>query len=1093
MCVIGIDFGTTNSRVAVLEGDIPRVIEDSGRNATPSFVALVGDGNWLVGQSAKRQAVTNPERTFFAVKRLIGCRYDDPIVEKIKKCVPYKIVRASNGDAWLDADGKTYTPSRISAFILRRIKKTAEADLRHKVTNAVITVPAYFNDVQRQAIKDAGKVAGLKEPLIISEPVAAALAYCLDECSSATIAVYHIGSSTFDVSILETVGGVFKVKSTNYDAFLGGDDFDMRLVNYLADEFQSEQGINLHRDSLALQRLKEAAEAAKIELSWATHTTINLPHVASHASGPKHLTFTLTRPRFEALVHDLLQKTVDLCGIALKDAGLTAGKIDEVVLVGGMTRMPKILEIVQRVFGKEPLRAIHPEEVLALGAAIKADMSQSGDEDVPRQDVNDIKYLLSERRFEEAYRQAVALTRAEPGNGEGWWHLTFAAKELERWEVAQSAAKEAIKLLPRNPAIWATYGGILESQGKNTEAHKAFDMSVKIAPGYGYGHLSLLLLCHKIKDYDAVISHGRTLEKLGPVNAIALDKIAIAYWNKDDFEGALDYFKRSAAREPAAFRYESLGLCYERPELARYLDAYDAYRRAWLMDPSSSRHERSRQTSARLSEKLTASAHAVRQSGGTQILDKTEFYRFYINPFVLLGCDVHADLEDYPVKTVQKLKKALIQEIELEEGRVEALEGYVIDKSRALSLCDDLLDDEKSEYHWTIFQDKRLCDFLHRGDIALFSNYFPINTLNALDSLSFLSWLSGSFSQQYNIVLSCVLEGENVAAIQAMLGGRRYVTSKDEDICFSGAGRFLDRCVESVRNAEKEANHKKPSLASLSAMAVGPNCSHALAPLLNLFRTHLQKYSNEAARLLRSIAVDCNNRHSDPHLARDILTLAKAFTFVDSDVKARVEEDSQQVAEIICKNEVHFTLSGEQIKITKDGVRKGSKFIATKEIKGVRWGATATKDRLAYEMYLSVLSDQGAEIVVSWSQAYRSSGDTSINIYNADSVFLGIINAMFRYALPAIMTKIDVELDNDRSFAVGGCQLHRSHVVIPVEGWFGTKYHHVPWVRVKTEIENGEVAIFDRLNSKARIVMSMRATYNVPVIDLIATTRGGER
>src|SRR5215468_10826556 len=386
--VIGIDLGTTNSCVAVMEGKSARVIENSeGRNTTPSIVAFTDDGERLVGQPAKRQAVTNPERTFFAVKRLIGRRYDDPMVEKDKKLVPYKIVRASNGDAWVEADGKTYSPSQISAFVLQKMKETAEAHLGQKVEQAVITVPAYFNDAQRQATKDAGKIAGLEVLRIINEPTAAALAYGLDKKKTGTIAVYDLGGGTFDISVLEIGDGVFEVKSTNGDTFLGGEDFDMRLVNYLADEFQKEQGIDLRRDKLALQRLKEAAEKAKIELSSTTQTEINLPFITADQTGPKHLTMKLTRAKFEALVDDLVQKTVEPCRKALKDAGLTAGEIGEVVLVGGMTRMPKVQEVVKQLFGKEPHKGVNPDEVVAIGAAIQAGVLQGDVKDVLLLDV----------------------------------------------------------------------------------------------------------------------------------------------------------------------------------------------------------------------------------------------------------------------------------------------------------------------------------------------------------------------------------------------------------------------------------------------------------------------------------------------------------------------------------------------------------------------------------------------------------------------------------------------------------------------------------------------------------------------------------
>src|ERR1051326_4513183 len=386
--VIGIDLGTTNSCVAVMEGATPKVIENAeGMRTTPSIVAFSDDGERLVGQPAQRQAVTNPERTFFAVKRLIGRRYEDPMVEKDKKLVPYKIMRASNGDAWVEADRKSYSPSQISAFTLQKMKETAEAHLGQKVDQAVITVPAYFNDAQRQATKDAGKIAGLEVLRIINEPTAAALAYGLDKAKSGTIAVYDLGGGTFDVSVLEIGDGVFAVKSTNGDTFLGGEDFDMRLVNYLADEFQKEQGIDLRRDKLALQRLKESAEKAKIELSSTTQTEINLPFITADASGPKHMTMKLTRAKFEALVDDFVQKTIEPCRKALKDAGLSAAEINEVVLVGGMTRMPKIQEVVKQFFGKEPHKGVNPDEVVAVGAAIQAGVLQGDVKDVLLLDV----------------------------------------------------------------------------------------------------------------------------------------------------------------------------------------------------------------------------------------------------------------------------------------------------------------------------------------------------------------------------------------------------------------------------------------------------------------------------------------------------------------------------------------------------------------------------------------------------------------------------------------------------------------------------------------------------------------------------------
>ena len=386
--VIGIDLGTTNSCIAVMDGSTPKVIENAeGARTTPSVVAFTDSDERLVGQPAKRQAVTNPEATFFAIKRLVGRTYADPMTQKDKGLVPYEIVKGGSGDAWVKARGTTYSPSQISAFILQKMKETAEAYLGTGVTQAVITVPAYFNDAQRQATKDAGKIAGLEVLRIINEPTAAALAYGLDKKKAGTIAVYDLGGGTFDVSILEIGDGVFEVKSTNGDTFLGGEDFDMRLVEYLADEFKKEQGIDLKKDKLALQRLKEAAEKAKIELSSAAQTEINLPYITADASGPKHLTLKLTRSKFEALVDDLVQKTIEPCKKALKDAGLKAGDIDEVILVGGMTRMPKVQEVVKNFFGKEPHKGVNPDEVVAIGAAVQAGVLQGDVKDVLLLDV----------------------------------------------------------------------------------------------------------------------------------------------------------------------------------------------------------------------------------------------------------------------------------------------------------------------------------------------------------------------------------------------------------------------------------------------------------------------------------------------------------------------------------------------------------------------------------------------------------------------------------------------------------------------------------------------------------------------------------
>ncbi len=386
--VIGIDLGTTNSCVAVMEGGKPKVIDNvEGARTTPSIVAFAKDGERLIGQPAKRQAVTNPENTVFAVKRLIGRRFDDPMTKKDMELVPYNIVKGANGDAWVKAGGEDYSPSQISAFILQKMKETAESYLGEKVEQAVITVPAYFNDAQRQATKDAGKIAGLEVLRIINEPTAAALAYGLDKSENKTIAVYDLGGGTFDISILEVGDGVFEVKSTNGDTFLGGEDFDSKIVEYLADGFKKDEGIDLRGDKLALQRLKEAAEKAKIELSTAQSTEVNLPFITADANGPKHLVKTITRADLEKLVEDLIKRTLEPCKKAIKDAGVSASDIDEVVLVGGMTRMPRVREVVKDFFGKEPHTGVNPDEVVAIGAAIQAGVLQGDVKDVLLLDV----------------------------------------------------------------------------------------------------------------------------------------------------------------------------------------------------------------------------------------------------------------------------------------------------------------------------------------------------------------------------------------------------------------------------------------------------------------------------------------------------------------------------------------------------------------------------------------------------------------------------------------------------------------------------------------------------------------------------------
>jgi molecular chaperone DnaK len=385
---IGIDLGTTNSCVAVMEGNKAKVIENAeGARTTPSMVAFSDNGEILVGQAAKRQSITNPENTIFAIKRLIGRRYDDPMTQKDKGMVPYRIVPGDNGDAWVEARGKRYSPSQVSAYILQKMKETAEAYLGGAVTQAVITVPAYFNDAQRQATKDAGRIAGLEVLRIINEPTAAALAYGLEKRGTGKIAVYDLGGGTFDVSILEVGDGVFEVRATNGDTFLGGEDFDKRIIDYLADEFRKENGIDLRKDRLALQRLKDAAEKAKIELSSATQTDVNLPFITADQNGPKHLTVKMSRAKLEALVDDLIQKTIDPCKAALKDAGLQPSDINEVVLVGGQTRMPKVQETVQTLFGREPHKGVNPDEVVAVGAAIQAGVLQGDVKDVLLLDV----------------------------------------------------------------------------------------------------------------------------------------------------------------------------------------------------------------------------------------------------------------------------------------------------------------------------------------------------------------------------------------------------------------------------------------------------------------------------------------------------------------------------------------------------------------------------------------------------------------------------------------------------------------------------------------------------------------------------------
>jgi molecular chaperone DnaK len=498
--VIGIDLGTTNSCVAVMDGKTAKVIENiEGARTTPSMVSFSENGERLVGQSAKRQAVTNPENTLFAIKRLIGRSFTDPMTQKDINLVPYKILAAENGDAWVEARDEKYSPSQISAFILQKMKETAEAYLGETVTQAVITVPAYFNDSQRQATKDAGKIAGLEVLRIINEPTAAALAYGLDKKESGTVVVYDLGGGTFDVSVLEIGDGVFEVKSTNGDTFLGGEDFDARLIDYIAGEFQREQGIDLRKDKLALQRLKEAAEKAKIELSTAVQTDINLPFISADASGPKHLNVKLTRAKLEALVDDLVQRTIEPCRAALKDAGLSANQIDEVIMVGGMTRMPKIIETVKSFFGREPHRGVNPDEVVALGAAIQGGVLKGEVKDVILLDVTPLSLgietlgglftRLIDRNTTIPTRKSQTFSTAEDGQTA----VTIRVFQGEREIAAQNKVLGQFDLVglppaPRGvPQIEVTFdidaNGIVQVSAKDKATNKEQQIRIQASGG----------------------------------------------------------------------------------------------------------------------------------------------------------------------------------------------------------------------------------------------------------------------------------------------------------------------------------------------------------------------------------------------------------------------------------------------------------------------------------------------------------------------------------------------------------------------------------------------------------------------------------
>lgn len=498
--VIGIDLGTTNSCVSVMDGKSARVIENSeGTRTTPSIVGVTESGERLVGQSAKRQAVTNPENTLFAIKRLIGRSFKDPMTQKDMGLVPYKIVESDKGDAWVEARGEKYSPSQVSAFILQKMKETAEAYLGEPVTEAVITVPAYFNDAQRQATKDAGRIAGLDVLRILNEPTAAALAYGLEKRASGTVAVYDLGGGTFDISILEIGDGVFEVKSTNGDTFLGGEDFDARIIDFVADEFKKEQGIDLRQDKLALQRLKEAAEKAKIELSTSMQTDINLPFITADASGPKHLNVKLTRAKFEALVDDLVQRTIEPCKAALRDAGINANQIDEVIMVGGMIRMPKIHETVKNFFGREPHRGVNPDEVVAVGAAIQGGVLKGDVKDVLLLDVTPLSLgietlgglftRLIDRNTTIPTRKSQVFSTAEDGQTA----VTIRVFQGEREMAAQNKMLgqfelEGIAPAPRGtPQIDVTFdidaNGIVQVSAKDKATNKEHQIRIQASGG----------------------------------------------------------------------------------------------------------------------------------------------------------------------------------------------------------------------------------------------------------------------------------------------------------------------------------------------------------------------------------------------------------------------------------------------------------------------------------------------------------------------------------------------------------------------------------------------------------------------------------
>lgn len=713
------------------------------------------------------------------------------------------------------------------------------------------------------------------------------------------------------------------------------------------------------------------------------------------------------------------------------------------------------------------------------------------------QSISTIKALLSQKKFSEALALSTALTEEEPGNAEAWWRRTLAASRLGLWADAQIAVKEAIALMPRAPLAWSEYGDILRALGQKEEGRKALEQAIKLDPSCHYAHSRLFYICDEVKDFDGVVRHGQALETLGKVDATILDKLALALWHKNDFHRSLHYYTVSANLAPSATRYSNLGILYERPEVARYLDASDAYRRALHMD---AKHERAVQSTSRLAKTLVDAVKRLRSSG-THILEQAEFYRFYINPFVLLGCQANENVFSYTQKDIQKLKKILVQEIDLEDGRIGSLDGHLVDKSRALGICDELLNDDSNLYHATIFDDKRLCAFLQKGDTALFTydeSYFPIETLALLDDdPSFPTWLSDRFSRQYDLVLSRALEQNNLSAVTALLSGRRYVIQKHEDLCFSGANRFLDLQMERLRKAEQEASTEVPSVRALSAILLGKTQvneaaplakllplpdepSPALAPLLSLLPEYFKSFQIEAARLIRSIAIDCYNKHSDADLASEILKLAQPLEAVISvEMKGHIEGDKKRLKEILAeesKKEVRLLQAGEKLQITREGVRKGSAFVSAKHVKGVRWGITVQQNS-SFDCLVSVISDEREELVLNWTSQNQEH-------------YSQMLDALLSFVYPSALEKINKALKENKSVVIGNCELTRLSLVISVSGFFSQKRHEVPWEFVETEFAQGALNVFHRLQPNIKATLPMRTTYNAAAIRSIALSQG---